>query len=196
MLWDIKLKIGHATRSVDECVSLGKEDLTIRTSLLECRYLAGSKTLSNKLDKRLWKELFRKTGPEFVEQKLIEREDRHKKQGGQRFMLEKCLKKLGYSVTVSENGEDAIERIAESVDDDSKQFDLIILDMIMGDGLDGLSTMMKVRQMLPEQKVVIASGHAETDRTTEAIDLGARWIAKPYTADAIASLVRDILDND
>jgi len=92
MLWDVKLKVGHATRSVDECVKLGKDDLTIRTSLLECRYLAGSKTLSNKLDKRLWKELFRKTGPEFVEQKLIEREDRHKKQGGQRFMLEPNVK--------------------------------------------------------------------------------------------------------
>ncbi|MBE9476982.1 MAG: [protein-PII] uridylyltransferase, partial [Proteobacteria bacterium] len=67
ILWDIKLKVGHATRSVEECVSLSKDDLTIRTSLLECRYLAGKKTLSNTLDKRLWKALFRKTGPEFVE---------------------------------------------------------------------------------------------------------------------------------
>ena len=92
ILWDIKLKIGHATRSVDECVRLGKDDLTIRTSLLECRYLDGKKILSNKLDKRLWKELFRKTGPEFVEQKLQERDDRHKKQGGQRFMLEPNVK--------------------------------------------------------------------------------------------------------
>jgi [protein-PII] uridylyltransferase len=92
MLWDVKLKVGHATRSVEECVKLGKDDLTIRTSLLECRYINGSKTLSNQLDKRLWKDLFRKTGPEFVEQKLIEREERHKKQGGQRFMLEPNVK--------------------------------------------------------------------------------------------------------
>ncbi len=92
MLWDIKLKVGHATRSIAECVALGKNDLTIRTSLLESRYLGGSKTLSNQLDKRLWKELFRKTGPEFVEQKLIERENRHKKQGGQRFMQEPNVK--------------------------------------------------------------------------------------------------------
>jgi len=92
ILWDIKLKIGHATRSIDDCVSLGKDDLTIRTSLLESRYLCGAKTLSNQLDKRLWKELFRKTGPEFVEQKLNERESRHKKQGGQRFMLEPNVK--------------------------------------------------------------------------------------------------------
>ncbi|MBL4751616.1 MAG: [protein-PII] uridylyltransferase [Amylibacter sp.] len=92
MLWDIKLKVGHATRSIGECVSLGKDDLTIRTSLLESRYLSGSKTLSRQLDKRLWKALFRKTGPEFVELKLHERENRHKKQGGQRFMLEPNVK--------------------------------------------------------------------------------------------------------
>ncbi len=92
LLWDVKLKVGHATRSVADCVKLGKDDLTIRTSLLESRYLVGSKTLSNRLDKRLWKELFRKTGPEFVEQKLNEREVRHKKQGGQRYMLEPNVK--------------------------------------------------------------------------------------------------------
>lgn len=92
ILWDIKLKVGHATRSIDECVSLSKEDLTIRTSLLECRYIRGEKTLSKQLDRRLWKELFRKSGPEFVEQKLVERENRHKKQGGQRFMLEPNVK--------------------------------------------------------------------------------------------------------
>ncbi len=92
ILWDVKLKVGHATRSIDECVELGKEDLTIRTSLLECRYLTGRKALSKQLDQRLWKNLFRKSGPEFVEQKLIERETRHKKQGGQRFMLEPNVK--------------------------------------------------------------------------------------------------------
>ncbi len=92
ILRDIKLKVGHATRSVDECVMLSKDDLTIRTSLLECRYLDGKKTLSNALDKRLWKALFRKTGPEFIELKLQERENRHKKQGGQRFMLEPNVK--------------------------------------------------------------------------------------------------------
>ena len=92
MLWDVKLKIGHATRSIDECVKLGKTDLTIRTALLESRYLSGRKILSNQLNRRLWKELFSKTGPEFVEQKLIEREERHKKQGGQRFMLEPNVK--------------------------------------------------------------------------------------------------------
>jgi [protein-PII] uridylyltransferase len=92
LLWDVKLKVGHATRSLDECLKLSKADLTIRTSLLESRYLRGSKTLSNKLDNRLWKELFRKSGPEFVELKLVERAARHKKQGGQRFMLEPNVK--------------------------------------------------------------------------------------------------------
>ena len=92
ILWDVKLKVGHATRSVDECVKLGKADLTIRTSLLECRYLTGKKVLANQLDKKLWRDLFRKTGPDFIEQKLIERDARHKKQGGQRYMLEPNVK--------------------------------------------------------------------------------------------------------
>jgi len=92
ILWDVKLKVGHATRTVDECVKLGKTDLTIRTALLESRYLSGKKILANQLDRSLWKNLFSKTGPEFIEQKLMEREERHRKQGGQRFMLEPNVK--------------------------------------------------------------------------------------------------------
>ncbi len=92
ILWDIRLKIGHATRTIDDCLRLGKDDLIIRTSLLESRYLGGDEALSEQLEAKLWKNLFKSTGPDFVAQKLEEREGRHRKQGQQRFMLEPNVK--------------------------------------------------------------------------------------------------------
>ena len=92
VLWDLKLKIGHATRTVDECLRLGRSDLTIRTALLEVRYLAGDADLATSLNTKLWKTLFKTTGPEFVALKLEEREQRHKRQGATRFLLEPNVK--------------------------------------------------------------------------------------------------------
>ncbi len=92
ILWDLKLKIGHAVRSIDDCLSLGQKDLTIRTALLEHRFVVGTESLSKELDQRLWDELFAKTGPEFVEAKLEEREQRHSRQGGSRYLVEPNVK--------------------------------------------------------------------------------------------------------
>jgi [protein-PII] uridylyltransferase len=91
-LWDLRLKVGHAVRTVDDCIRLGSEDITIRTALLENRYLAGDEGLATDLDVRLWHELFANTGPEFVEAKLEERGARHKRQGGARYMVEPNVK--------------------------------------------------------------------------------------------------------
>ncbi len=92
MLWDLKLKVGHATRTVKDCLRLGREDVTIRTALLEHRFIAGHEPLSLDLGDKLWSELFRNTGPEFIEAKLAERAERHKRQGGQRYVLEPNIK--------------------------------------------------------------------------------------------------------
>lgn len=92
ILWDLRLKIGHASRTIKDCVRLGAEDFTIRTSLLEERYLAGDPALAEELKETLWHDLFRNTGPEFIEAKLLERTERHKKQGGQRYMVEPNVK--------------------------------------------------------------------------------------------------------
>lgn len=91
-LWDLGLKVGHATRTVDDCIRLGREDYTIRTALLEQRYLCGDKDLATELDDRLWKELFEGTAPEFIEAKLEEREQRHKRHGGARYVVEPNVK--------------------------------------------------------------------------------------------------------
>jgi [protein-PII] uridylyltransferase len=92
MLWDLRLKVGHATRTVKDCLRLARSDYTIRTALLEHRHVCGDAGLSEELSDRLWRELFRSTGPQFVEAKLSERADRLKKQGGQRYMLEPNVK--------------------------------------------------------------------------------------------------------
>ena len=92
ILWDMRLKVGHASRTVKDCLRLGREDYTIRTALLERRFICGEEALAEELRKKLRNELFRNTAPEFIEAKLQERGDRHKRQGGQRYMLEPNVK--------------------------------------------------------------------------------------------------------
>ncbi|MBK4215113.1 [protein-PII] uridylyltransferase [Paracoccus caeni] len=92
MLWDLKLKIGHSIRSVDECLRLGAQDMTIRTALVEHRIVTGHAPLAEELRERLWTELFSKSVPEFIEAKLEERRLRHQRQGGQRYVLEPNVK--------------------------------------------------------------------------------------------------------
>ncbi|MDA9990090.1 [protein-PII] uridylyltransferase [Paracoccaceae bacterium] len=92
ILWDLKLKIGHASRTVKECLRLGKEDFTIRTAMLEQRHICGDLEIAQELEETLWAGLFRGTTNEFIDAKLREREVRHIKQGGQRYMVEPNVK--------------------------------------------------------------------------------------------------------
>ena len=92
ILWDLKLKVGHSSRTVRDCIRLAKEDITIRTALLEHRFVAGHEPLAAELGEKLWQDLFRTTGVEFLEAKLAERAERHKRQGGQRYVLEPNVK--------------------------------------------------------------------------------------------------------
>ena len=92
MLWDMKLKVGHATRTVSETFKLASDDITIRTSVLENRLLFGDEDLFRALNSKLREQLFSKTASEFVEQKLAERDSRHKRQSGARYVLEPNVK--------------------------------------------------------------------------------------------------------
>ena len=92
LLWDLKLKVGHSTRTVKDCLRLGTEDYTIRTALLERRTICGDDALPEELHRRLWSDLFARTLPDFIEAKLAERGERHRRQGGQRYMLEPNVK--------------------------------------------------------------------------------------------------------
>ncbi|HTW53317.1 MAG TPA: [protein-PII] uridylyltransferase [Stellaceae bacterium] len=92
LLWDLRLKVGHATRSVDECLRYAKTDLTIRTALLEARYLWGEQPLFTELRSRFDSEIARGTAAQFIEQKLAERDARHKRVGDSRYQLEPNVK--------------------------------------------------------------------------------------------------------
>jgi len=91
-LWDTGLKVGHATRSVDECIRQSKADMTIRTAILEARFLLGDRELYDELITRFDKEVVRNTVPEFVAAKLAEREDRVRRSGQSRYLVEPNVK--------------------------------------------------------------------------------------------------------
>ncbi|MBK5957530.1 [protein-PII] uridylyltransferase [Rhodoplanes elegans] len=91
-LWDMGLKVGHATRSIDESVRQAKADMTIRTAILESRFLFGEQSLFDELVTRFDKQVVQNTGPEFVAAKLAEREDRLKRVGQSRYLVEPNVK--------------------------------------------------------------------------------------------------------
>ena len=91
-LWDLNLKVGHATRTIDECVRLARDDLTIRTSLLDARLLHGDKELFEQFQARFRADVVDPFGANFVEEKLGERDTRHERMGDSRYVLEPNVK--------------------------------------------------------------------------------------------------------
>ena len=92
MLWDLGQKVGHAVRSVDECIRMARSDMTVRTATLEARYLTGDKPLFDTLVKRFESEIMPKTGPEFIAAKMAERDERHRQMGNTRYVVEPNIK--------------------------------------------------------------------------------------------------------
>jgi [protein-PII] uridylyltransferase len=92
VLWDLKLKVGHATRTIDECLKQARADMTIRTTLVEARFITGDKALFETLQARFDKEIVAKTAPEYVAAKLAEREARVRKVGASRYLVEPNIK--------------------------------------------------------------------------------------------------------
>src|SRR5690606_4718801 len=92
MLWDMGLKVGHSTRNIDECIRLSREDMTIRTAILDARFIIGNRDLFNSLVTRFDEEVVKDTGPEFIQAKLAERDNRHKKAGETRYLVEPNVK--------------------------------------------------------------------------------------------------------
>ena len=107
----------------------------------------------------------------------------------QREISSALLTSLNYSVHAVESGEKAVEYLK------THSADLVILDMIMDPGMDGLDTYKHILNIHPGQKTIITSGYAETQRVHEAQKLGAgQYIKKPYTLDKIGQAVRTELD--
>ena len=86
------LKVGHATRSIDESIRQARADMTIRTAVLETRFLVGDKALYDELVTRFDKQVVQGTASEFVTAKLAEREERHRRAGQSRYLVEPNVK--------------------------------------------------------------------------------------------------------
>src|SRR5690606_32318146 len=91
-LWYLGLKVGHSTRSIDDCIRLSREDFTIRTALLEARFIQGDRPLFDELQERFDEEVVKGTANEFVEAKLAERDLRHQRSGESRYLVEPNVK--------------------------------------------------------------------------------------------------------
>jgi len=91
-MWDLSLKVGHSSRSLDDMVRMAKSDLTIRTALLEGRYVWGDQALFEEARTRFWKDVVQGTERQFVVEKLAEREERHKRMGDSRYVVEPNVK--------------------------------------------------------------------------------------------------------
>jgi PAS domain S-box-containing protein len=107
----------------------------------------------------------------------------------QRDIAARILTRLGYCVKTAPSGEAAVTHMQRGA------ADLLILDMIMDPGMDGLDTYREILKLRPGQRAIIASGFSENERVREAQRLGARqYIKKPYTLEAIAKAVKTELD--
>jgi len=91
-LWDLGLKVGHAVRSLDEAVRRARADMSIRTALLEMRFIDGDASLHADLRARFANEIVPGSETEFVQAKLAERDARHRRMGDSRYLLEPNVK--------------------------------------------------------------------------------------------------------
>ncbi|HEY7548900.1 MAG TPA: [protein-PII] uridylyltransferase [Hyphomicrobiaceae bacterium] len=92
LLWDLGLKVGHATRNIDQTLKLARSDITIRTAILDARLILGDAPLFQELMRRFRGELLPGTGRQFVEAKLAERDERHRRAGESRYRVEPNIK--------------------------------------------------------------------------------------------------------
>ena len=88
MLWDMSLKVGHASRTIDECIRLAKEDHTVQTALLEARFLGGDEELFKTFQAKFARDVVSVDHKGFIAAKLKERDERHARAGASRYMVE------------------------------------------------------------------------------------------------------------
>jgi two-component system, cell cycle sensor histidine kinase and response regulator CckA len=107
----------------------------------------------------------------------------------QRDLAADMLGGLNYSVMTVKSGEEAVAYLQEH------EVNLVVLDMIMDPGMDGLSTYKRIREIRPQQKTIIVSGYSESERVKEAQRLGAgAYVRKPYIKEKLGLAVRQELD--
>ncbi len=109
----------------------------------------------------------------------------------QRAEAARMMQELGYEVTSVESGQAAIELIRQA----DKPFDLMVIDLVLGDAFDGVETYKAARELVPGQKAILASGFADITRIVEARKLGIdRSFQKPYSLEVLGKNIRQALD--
>jgi len=91
-LWDLGLKVGHSSRSISEMIRMCKDDLTVRTAMLEARYVWGDRAVYDEARVRFANDVVKDSAKTFVEEKLAERDERHKRMGDSRYVVEPNVK--------------------------------------------------------------------------------------------------------
>src|SRR6187397_448202 len=92
LLWDLGFKVGHATRTIDQCVRLSRSDMTIRTALLDARLILGDETLFAEFQRRFREDVLKTSVRPFVDAKLAEQNARHARAGASRYLVEPNVK--------------------------------------------------------------------------------------------------------
>jgi [protein-PII] uridylyltransferase len=92
MLWDAGLKVGHATRTINDCLTQAQNDFTVRTAMLEKRFLWGAEKLYDEFREAFSTKIVANSAREFVTAKLEERDNRHLRAGQSRYLVEPNLK--------------------------------------------------------------------------------------------------------
>jgi DNA-binding LacI/PurR family transcriptional regulator/signal transduction histidine kinase/ActR/RegA family two-component response regulator len=105
----------------------------------------------------------------------------------------RVLVRLGYDVEVMDSGLRAYETFSRAAATGQSPFDLVIMDMVLGESLDGLQVIEQILRLFPTQKVIVVSGHAPTERAELAVKKGVTWLGKPYGMDALAQTVQRAL---
>jgi DNA-binding LacI/PurR family transcriptional regulator/signal transduction histidine kinase/ActR/RegA family two-component response regulator len=105
----------------------------------------------------------------------------------------RVLVRLGYQVETIESGRRAYELFSRAATSGQSPFDLVIMDMVLSEATDGLHVIEQIHQLFPEQKVIVASGHAPTDRADLAVKKGLTWLGKPYGMELLAQTVQRAL---
>jgi [protein-PII] uridylyltransferase len=92
LLWDLGLKVGHSVRSIDELIAVAAADQTVRTALLEARYVWGDGPLFDEVQARFRRDVLAGTARAYIAQKLDERSERHRRMGDSRYVVEPNVK--------------------------------------------------------------------------------------------------------
>jgi len=108
----------------------------------------------------------------------------------------RVLVRLGYQVEVIDSGLRAYELFSRALASGQSPFDLVIMDMVLGEALDGLQIIEQIQRLFPGQKVIVASGHAPTERADLAVRKGVTWLGKPYGMETLAETVQRVLTDD